>query len=305
VRATLLALAAFVAVAAGCGSSSRQERGTHPAGTLDALLDRPGADVSAVAGTSDYSPGTVRLSFLVVARDGQALYRPHARVWLANALRARPFEEVTADLEPVGVPGVSRGDPADVTHLYVAHLRVPRAGRYWYVAEPAGGSTPIQAVGNLDVKPVSDSPAVGSRAIPSRTPTLASVHGDTRQLTTRHPADRGLLRYSVADSLARHVPFVLVFATPEFCTSRTCGPVVDVVDSVRKRFDQRGIRFIHVEIYARNNPRNGFNRWVKEWRLPTEPWVFLVGRDGRIKAKFEGSVSAAELAGAVRRDLAR
>jgi hypothetical protein len=32
----------------------------------------------------------------------------------------------------------------------------------------------------------------------------------------------------------------------------------------------------------------------------SEPWVFLVGRDGRVKAKFEGSVSEAELAAAIR-----
>jgi hypothetical protein len=93
---------------------------------------------------------------------------------------------------------------------------------------------------------------------------------------------------------------VVVFATPKFCESRTCGPVVDVVDSVRTRFAGKGIRFIHVEIYRGNNPQNGLNRWVREWRLPSEPWTFVVGRDGRIKAKFEGSVSSGELTAAVR-----
>jgi glutathione peroxidase-family protein len=64
------------------------------------------------------------------------------------------------------------------------------------------------------------------------------------------------------------------------------------------------VRFIHVEIYEGNQPPE-LNRWVKEWKLPTEPWVFLVGRDGRIKARFEGSVSAAELEAAVRARLLR
>jgi hypothetical protein len=100
-----------------------------------------------------------------------------------------------------------------------------------------------------------------------------------------------------------HKPFVLVFATPKFCTSRTCGPVVDVVDSVRKRFSRTDIRFIHVEIYRDNDPAKGFNRWVGQWHLPTEPWVFLIGRDGRLKAKFEGAVSVTELREAVQRYL--
>ena len=92
---------------------------------------------------------------------------------------------------------------------------------------------------------------------------------------------------------------MVVFATPKFCTSRTCGPVVDVVRVVARRFRARGIRFIHVEIYKDNDPSLGRNQWVKEWRLPTEPWVFLVGADGRIKAKFEGAVSVAELSAAL------
>jgi hypothetical protein len=57
--------------------------------------------------------------------------------------------------------------------------------------------------------------------------------------------------------------------------------------------------FIHVEVYAKNDPANGYNRWMKEWGLQSEPWVFVVGRDGRITAKFEGSVSVQELTDAV------
>jgi hypothetical protein len=111
------------------------------------------------------------------------------------------------------------------------------------------------------------------------------------------------LRYSIADSLAKHIPFVVTFATPRYCTSRVCGPVVDVVERVRRRFVGRGIRFIHVEIYKDNDPRKGRNQWVSQWRLPSEPWTFVVGADGLIKAKFEGSVSAGELGSTIKRKL--
>ena len=56
---------------------------------------------------------------------------------------------------------------------------------------------------------------------------------------------------------------------------------------------------------AHNDPTHGYNRWVLEWGLPSEPWIFLVGRDGRVKARFEGSVSVTELSAAVRRFLLR
>ena len=79
---------------------------------------------------------------------------------------------------------------------------------------------------------------------------------------------------------------------------------MDVVQRVARTFRGSGVRFIHIEVYRDNDPSKGYNRWMHEWRLPTEPWTFLVGRDGRIKAKFEGSVSTGELAAAVRRYLA-
>ena len=200
------------------------------------------------------------------------------------------------------MPGVSPPAEGDVTSIYVVDLTVSRPGEYWLVAEPVAGR-PVQAIGSIQVKPRTASVAVGAKAPRSRTPTLASTQGDVAALTTASPPDRALLRHSVADSLAAHVPFVLTFATPRYCTSRTCGPVVDVVERVRRRFERRGIRFIHVEVFRDNNPSLGYNRWMKEWHLQTEPWVFLVRRNGTIAAKFEGSVSVAELTAAVRRYL--
>ncbi len=254
-----------------------------------------------VEGTSDYAPGGVRLSFLVLAPNGESIERRQARVWVARGLDRAPFGHATALLEPIGVPG-SYTAGYDVGHLYVTQLHLTRPGKYWVLAEPVGGN-PIQALGNVIVRAKTLSPSIGSKAFASQTPTLASDHGDLSKLTTRAPPDRALLRYSIAGSLAAQKPFVVVFATPKFCASRTCGPVVDVVDRVRARFAKTPIRFIHVEIYRDNDPAKGFNRWVKEWRLPTEPWVFLVSGDGRVRAKFEGSISVAELSSAVRRAL--
>lgn len=253
-----------------------------------------------IPGTNDYSPGDVRISFLVVTNRGRVIAPSTARFWIARSLSAKPFQETVAKLEPVGVPGVSTG--ADAPALYVAHVRVAAPGKYVVLARPVG-KVAIGGIRDIVVKARSATPAVGDRAYASNTPTLASSGGKTAQLTTRVPPDRGLLRYSIAESLAAHAPFVVTFATPRYCESRTCGPVVDVVDHTRRRFEGSGIRFIHVEIYKGNDPRQGQNRWVRQWRLPSEPWTFVVGRDGRIKAKFEGSVSTGELESSIRRFL--
>jgi hypothetical protein len=288
VLAVLLATAAF---SSGCGGSGPSRA------TFDDILRRPGPDVAVTPGASEFVPGDVRYPFLVITREAKPVERPTARVWVSQSRSRPPFEQTSAKLEPVGIPGRSEPAFGGVTRVYVANLRIPRPGRYWLAAQPAGAS--IQAFGMLDVASQSSSIAVGARAPRSATPTLATA--PATRITTRRPPDVGLLRYSVAGSLAAHRPFVVTFATPRFCTSRTCGPVVDVVDAVRRRFAPRGVRFIHVEVFRDNDPRKGYNRWMREWGLRTEPWTFLVGRDGRVEAKFEGSMSERELAAAVRR----
>jgi hypothetical protein len=139
---------------------------------------------------------------------------------------------------------------------------------------------------------------VGDRAIASKTPTLRSTGGDLNRLTTSRKPLKALYRSSVAEALAARQPFVVAFATPLYCQSRACGPVVDVVATVARRHPR--VRFIHVEIYADNDPAKGTNRWVEEWRLPSEPFTFVVDRDGVIRAKLEGLFGVAELDRAVR-----
>jgi hypothetical protein len=300
VRLSLVVLA-LTALMVGCGSSTSHSKRSAPGpGTLEALWRDSGQSVLLIPGTSDYAPGKLRISFLVVTGHGQVVAPPRADVWFARARDAKPFARTTARLEPVGVPGVSTDE--DVKALYVTEVKAPSPGTYYLLARPVG-AVRIGGLREVLVKGRSAAPELGARAYPSRTPTLASARGKIAELTTRVPPDRALLRYSIADSLAEHAPFVVTFATPRYCSSRTCGPVVDVVEHARKRFAGSGIRFIHVEIYKGNRPQNGANRWVREWRLPGEPWTFLVGRDGRIKAKFEGSVSTRELEAEIARVL--
>lgn len=288
----------------GCGGSGEDSSATstEPGGgsTLEELWRAPGDDVAVVPGTENHEPGSVRVSFLVIDAEGRVVALPTAKVFVADALDRRPFLETQAKLERIGVPG---GDEADATHIYVATLRLPRAGTYWLLAEPEGGSTNVQALGNVVVVKDDAPPDVGDPAVASETPTLASARGDAAAITTRTPPDESLLQYSVADSLAARVPFVVTFATPKFCSSRTCGPVVDVVEEVQQRLEGEKVRFIHVEVYKGNDPAAGYNQWMGEWKLPTEPWTFLVGRNGKIVDRFEGTVSVNELETAVREKL--
>jgi hypothetical protein len=290
---------------AGCGSAGSSgtdastSTGAAPPETLEALWRQPGQDVAIVPGTSDFGPGANRVSFLIVDKQSKLVERPTARVWISRGLKQKPYAETVANLEPIGVPG---GAKADAQNIYVTSLRTPTPGTYWILAEPIGGK-PVQALGNVVVRKQAAAPSIGERAIPSRNPTVQPGAGATsvKAATTAEPPDLILLHTTVAAAMAAKRPFVVTFATPLYCQTRTCGPVVQVVESVAKASHGDRVDFIHIEIYKDNDPSKGTNRWVNEWNLQSEPFTFIVDRTGVIRSRLEGAFSAAELEAAVRK----
>ena len=297
VLATALALA-------GCGGDSsaegtRASTAAEPATLQERLDAQPGEDVGLILGTSDFAVGENRLSFLVVGNDGRVVETPTATVYVARSLEEPP--QSTADARLLKLDPYGEGEHTqqhtepDTEALFVTRLDFPEPGRYWLVVDLPG--EPTQGLFAVDVKEEPAAPAVGEKAPPSDMPTLADA--PAAELTTSRPPDTELLRSSVREALADKVPFVVVFATPRYCTSRTCGPTVEIVDEVRRRSADTDVRFIHVEVYEDNDPAKGVNRWMTEWGLPTEPWIFVVDETGVITTRFEGSASVEELEAAV------
>ena len=309
----LAAMCLALVVASGCGgedSGPVEVAGSSTEATGAQLPDWVDAElgshfVALTMGTSDYAPGDIRVSFLVIRNDGSLVQSPRAEVLIGPDGGTAATGKAEAVLEPIEAHshpgGAEPHDHEDITDIYVAHVSAPKPGRYWLVVSPSGAD--LQGVGSIDVREQTASVPVGARAPASENPTLADR--PATEITTARPPDTDLLRFSVADSLAEHVPFVVVFATPAYCTSRTCGPTVETVQEAAEQNAGSGIRFIHIEIYKDNDPKKGFNEWVREWRLPTEPWIFLVDGSGRVRAKLEGAVSVDELAQAVRDNLRR
>jgi hypothetical protein len=316
-RLLLGALAVAVLGAAACGGDSSEPEpdegaaavvetdeptapvAAGPEGSIaDLLAQGPGEDVAVIWGTAHYSVGSNRLSFLVVDSSGELIEAPGASVRVAQGgFDALPELEATAENLPVGSPvdPSTEGD-FDAPSVYVANLELDEPGMYTLLVEPEGSD--IQAFGQIEVAAESSVPAVGQPAVSSDTPTLED--GFPEDLTTATPPDVELLQYSIKQSLEDQVPFVVTFATPKFCASRVCGPVVDIVDEVRQRVGGDGVRFIHVEVFEANDPERGVNQWMQEWNLPTEPWTFLVDETGTIRARFEGLVTVGELEQSVR-----
>jgi hypothetical protein len=188
-------------------------------------------------------------------------------------------------------------DPDAAGVVYVTNITFPSDGE-WRVAalieqgeEMTATLLPSALVGEF-----TKIPRVGEGAPTIHTPTPADVGGDLSQITTRIPPDTQN-RADYADALGRE-PIILLFATPQFCQSRVCGPVVDEAEQVKQLYGDRAA-FIHMEIYNDNDPDKGVRPQVRAFHLPSEPWLFAIDRRGTISAVLEGAFGIDELTRAV------
>ncbi|MGH2547718.1 MAG: hypothetical protein ACRDHJ_12675, partial [Actinomycetota bacterium] len=128
-----------------------------------------------------------------------------------------------------------------------------------------------------DRAPRSDNLTVGSKDVPP-----AAV--DSRAIEDGEIPDPDLHRVTIAEAIAESRPVLAVFSTPTFCESRFCGPVTDMVASLAADYPEAA-EYVHVEIW-KDRQNNVVNRAAAEWVLRDdtllEPWVFLVGENGRI-----------------------
>jgi hypothetical protein len=191
--------------------------------------------------------------------------------------------------------------------FYVRDITLPTAGTWQASVTLAGpGSATASATVSFDVKEKTSAVAIGQPAPSVKTPTAADVGGDLKKISTDPKPDPHFYATSEDAALAAHKPFVLVFATPAFCQSATCGPALDHVKTLFPRYP--GVAFIHVEPYemtftdGRLQPTGGqltSNAITNAWGILTEPWVYVVDRSGTVKASFPAVFTDAEFKAAL------
>ncbi|HET7029967.1 MAG TPA: hypothetical protein VFI34_05615 [Candidatus Limnocylindrales bacterium] len=198
-----------------------------------------------------------------------------------------------------------------VNGVYVGHANFPIAGQWTadFVSTAAGGPQE-QLSFSFDVRDHLDIIGPGDAAPSIKTPTLSDVGGEVAKISSDPKPDPDFYKTSEADALAAKKPFVLIFATPKFCTSATCGPTLDKLKPVAAAHPE--MTFINVEPYqltfadgslqpvldAQGNlvPNDATNAF----KLQTEPYLFVVGSDGIVKASFELVFSPDEIESAIK-----
>ena len=198
------------------------------------------------------------------------------------------------------VDAVFRAWPVTPRGVFTARLDFDRAGEWGIgaVVTDADG-TERKASARVRVKDTSATPALGTAAPRSISKTLADA-GDFERLTTDFEPDADLYALTIADALDTGKPLMVVFSTPAYCQTATCGPQLDVIKDVKAEYADT-MNFIHVEVYDNPHEIEGdltnavISPTVEEWGLPSEPWTFIIDGDGVIRAKFEAFTTRAEL----------
>jgi hypothetical protein len=299
-RTSALAALAFALLVACTGNDGSNPSPTGSSGDPSELAAFP-------ASTDLYTgaPQRVEVGIQNQTPDGLRLVTGGSVKFLFSYLGAAGTDTpvstgaATANYVPApGLPGSPAGsptptDPSVSRGVYLAEgVTFDQAG-LWEVAVTGD----IAGYGQQTLVsqfPVTDKPqllAPGDQAFATKNLTVHSKGADPASIDSRALdgapiPDRDLHEWTVADALKEHRPILLIVATPTYCTSQFCGPDTDAVEQLAHTYGDRAV-FIHIEVYKdfkATDDADRFNPAALQWLQPvnSEPWMWLIGADGKI-----------------------
>ena len=316
----ILAVIAAVLAVAGCGGGGKDSgdgtanvpdkgglRAKVQAAAAPKASDFPSVDGRSLQEVADsmqggpevglagqtYITGDNRLAFGVIDSQGKFVYGKTA-VYIAptpDAPAQGPFP-APADVlvtDPAFRSRQAASESDLFAAVYGADVKFSKPGNWTLLTATQSGGGMLAAPSQLKVvKPSKDDiPQVGEAAPRVETDTIASAKGDEESIDTRIPTAPELHQESFADVVGKK-PVALLFATPQLCQSRVCGPVTDIALQMKAKYGDK-MTFIHQEVYKDNDPNKGLRTPLQQFNLKSEPWLFVVGADGKVTERLEGS----------------
>ncbi len=313
----MAALSIVALVAVGCGGEDEPEEATGsdaapdvaefpaPDGrTLEEIAAEEGAESELVVAPAAqvFRAGSNRFGFGVFTVGREAVGDAEVAIYAArpNKPAVGPFPAAVETLEPDAAfrSETTSTDPDAATVVYASEIELDGKGEWRLMAllKEEGGSLTYAAIPSAVVGAFPEVPAEGEKAPVVSTPTAEDAGGDLTKIDTRQPPST--MHEEDLEDVVGTKPVVLLFATPALCSSRVCGPVVDIAEEVKSERGQEAA-FILQEIYKDNVVEKGLRPQVEAYGLPTEPWLFVIGADGKVHTSIEGAFSKGELEAAL------
>jgi hypothetical protein len=242
----------------------------------------------------------------MIDKQGQFVYGPTA-VYLAPNPGAPAQGPYAAPADVLLTEGRYRSrQSAEETDpfaaVYESQVKFNHKGPWAVLVVTKDGGKYVAAPSQVQVttKKADPIPDVGESPPRVATDTLASVKGNVKLLDTRVPPSD--MHKESFDKVLGKKPVALLFSTPQLCQSRVCGPVTDIALQMQAKYGSK-MTFIHQEVYVDNDPQKGLRPPLQQFHLQSEPWLFVVDKQGVITARLEGSIGVREFENAVKTGL--
>ena len=262
---------------------------------ISSEIEPGGPEYSGVVITQDIAVGSNRLLFVVIDREGMPVKGTSSNV---GVYFLTPKEDARDLRQTVNAKFVAWSTAAG--GVFSTEIDLIEGGLYQLdINLTSSNGVEIFAQTNILVQDDPQTPAVGTAA-PASVTYKAGDKEDLSQITSALIPDPDLYQLSINEALQQGKPLVVVFATPAFCVSATCGPQLEELAKVKDVIGNRA-NFIHVDVFEDphliegGRPTGDLVPAVLEWGLPTEPWTFIVDKNGLISAKFEQLATATEI----------
>jgi hypothetical protein len=227
--------------------------------------------------------------------------------YLGDGTEASGQIEQVATATFIPVPGGDVGEGTEApslvedtgTGVYAATVDLDRAGVWGIrVLGTLEDGTPIDGNRRFPVleehlvpAPGDDAPRVDNLPLADlEAGTIGAVELDSRaQAANAEVAYPHLHEHTVAGSIEAGRPVVVAVATPVYCRTRFCGPLTDVIADLALTYADRA-DFIHLEVWQDFDSQTlneAAAAFIQTETGGNEPWVFLVGADGRIAARWD------------------
>ena len=265
-------------VAAGCSAPAA------PTVIVPATAGSGPSALSVAVASNDFAVGTPRVPFVI--------FEGSEPITNAQNIAVIAFDLASGTPTPGWKGSATNYSDYNIPY-WVAFPQLPHAG-YWglgAIVTLADGSQ-MQAQFTIQTLDKPNAPQIGDTPPASHNRTLATEPNITK-LSSDNPAEPGLYQMTVAQALQTGKPTVVTFATPAYCTSRLCAPVVNSVKTVFHDLKDK-VNFIHIEVYKTFNPLVYADE-MAEWHLQGEPWTFVIDAKGKVTANLGGPLSPREL----------
>lgn len=227
-----------------------------------------------------------------------------------------PESGSTASIDLIGPDGIARGT------VPLERIRLSGTGRSLHRARvgldmPGAWTACVSVVtdtgdrlageARVDVLEDAGTPALGAPAIPVSTPTVS--WGPVATITSDRDPVPQLYWWSLDQALRAHRPILYVIDTARPGVSDGCGSAMGEARILRGSFP--GLVVIHAEPFVfgdddavvthQDQGPTRIAPWAEAWGVSGPPWMFLIGADGTVQAKFQGVFGTDELLSALRR----